>query len=211
MRIVYVEDNQMNLALVERVARVGGHHVTSFSNGEVALEALKTETCDLILMDIELEGKMDGTQVVKALRARGDKRPIIAVTAYAMTGDKDRIMASGCDEYLPKPVPIAQFIALLAKYDPNNVTPVAPPIAKTKGTAPLQPPSAVPAVSAPVIQSVLQSVADLPPVKKEEIKQPPALDLRPPGAMPPVVKPDAEADNKPVSSIGLSNSPSPGA
>lgn len=123
MRIMYVEDNMANLALIERVARMGGHQVVSYPSGEQALNALETDSCQLILMDIELEGDIDGVEVVKRLRARGDTRPVIAVTAYAMVGDMERILAAGCNEYLPKPVPIAQFLRLLAKYDPNNISP----------------------------------------------------------------------------------------
>ncbi|MCB9436382.1 MAG: response regulator [Anaerolineales bacterium] len=125
MRIMYVEDNQVNLALVERIARMGGHQIVSFPNGEDALKALETDPCELILMDIELEGQLDGVEVVKILRERGDKRPVIAVTAYAMVGDMERILEAGCNEYLPKPIPIAQFITLLAKYDPANEQPAS--------------------------------------------------------------------------------------
>lgn len=123
MRIMYVEDNQVNLALVERVARMGQHEVISFASGHEALEALQSDPTDIILMDIELEGELDGVEVVKKLRERGDKRPIIAVTAYAMVGDMERILEAGCDEYLPKPIPIAQLLKLLAKYDPTNLSP----------------------------------------------------------------------------------------
>lgn len=138
MRIMYVEDNQVNLALVERIARMGGHQIISFPNGEDALKALETDPCELILMDIELEGQLDGVEVVKILRERGDNRPVIAVTAYAMVGDMERILEAGCNEYLPKPIPIAQFITLLAKYDPANVQP-APSTEDTKPDAKAEP------------------------------------------------------------------------
>ena len=120
MRIMYVEDNAINLGLVRRIAKMGNHEVISHANGPDALKSLETEDVDLILMDIELEGEMDGIEVVKKLRERGDKRPIVAVTAYAMVGDKDRILAAGCNGYLPKPLPVAQFLQILAKYDPVN-------------------------------------------------------------------------------------------
>ncbi len=123
MRIMYVEDNAVNLELVRRIARLGGHEVVSYSNGKDALEALQTDSAHLILMDIQLEGEMDGIEVIKRLRARGDQRPIIAITAYAMRGDEERILGSGCNDYLPKPLPISQFITLLAKYDPTNIQP----------------------------------------------------------------------------------------
>lgn len=119
MRIMYVEDNAVNLGLVRRIAKMGNHEVISFSNGPDALKALETEPIDLILMDIELEGEMNGLEVVEILRERGDERPIVAVTAYAMAGDKERILAAGCNAYLPKPLPVAQFLNILAKYDPE--------------------------------------------------------------------------------------------
>lgn len=145
MRIMYVEDNQVNLALVERIARMGGHQIISFPNGEDALKALETDPCELILMDIELEGQLDGVEVVKILRERGDNRPVIAVTAYAMVGDMERILEAGCNEYLPKPIPIAQFITLLAKYDPANVQPTVvtddtKPVAKVEPVQTSTPP-----------------------------------------------------------------------
>lgn len=123
MRIMYVEDNMVNLALVQRIARMGGHEVVSYSDGVKALEALQDDDANLILMDIELDGELDGTEVVQKLRERGDKRPIVAVTAYAMAGDMERIMAAGCDGYLPKPVPIAELLEIIAKYDPENEQP----------------------------------------------------------------------------------------
>ena len=73
---------------------------------------------DLILLDIQLAGEMDGIGFAKAFRAKGRQEPIIAITAYAMTGDKERIIEAGCNEYLPKPLPIAEFLTMLAKYDP---------------------------------------------------------------------------------------------
>lgn len=169
MRIMYVEDNMVNLALVERVARMGGHTIVSFTNGVEALNALKTDKADLILMDIELEGALDGMEVTRQLRARGDKRPIIAVTAYAMRGDRERILESGCDAYLPKPIPIAEFLELLAQFDPANAKPEPvesadsdTPIIVRGGTAPLEPladtqPS--PAVSAPITPASATSAA----------------------------------------------------
>src|SRR5438552_3113217 len=117
MRIAYVEDNVANLALVERVARMNQHSIVSFSEGEVAIQELVRQKFDLILMDIELAGEMSGLQVVKQLRSEGIATPVIAVTAYAMMGDRERFIEAGCNDYLPKPLPIAEFLVLLARYD----------------------------------------------------------------------------------------------
>src|SRR5262245_48429097 len=110
MRIAYVEDNPTNLALVERVVTIGQHKITSYTEGEVAVQALTREKFDLILMDIELAGDISGLQVVKNLRAFGLKTPIVAVTAYAMLGDRDKCLEDGCDDYLPKPIQTMELV-----------------------------------------------------------------------------------------------------
>ncbi len=117
MRIAYVEDNPTNLALVERVAGMNQHVIVSYTEGEIALQELKREIFDLILMDVELAGDMGGLDVVRKLRAHGLQTPIVAVTAYAMMGDRDKCMEAGCTDYLSKPMPIPQLIALLNRYD----------------------------------------------------------------------------------------------
>lgn len=158
MRIAYVEDNPTNLALVERVASMNQHVIVSYTEGEIALEELKKQTFDLILMDVELAGDMGGLEVVRRLRAHGLQTPIIAVTAYAMIGDRDRCIEAGCTDYLSKPMPIPQLIALLNRYDeitkqpPTLITKPVPPelvVPKVETPKPAET-TAVPA-SAPVI------------------------------------------------------------
>src|SRR5215813_353779 len=117
MRIAYVEDNPTNLALVERVVSMGQHKITSYTEGEIAVQALTREKFELILMDIELAGDISGLQVVRNLRSFGLKTPIVAVTAYAMLGDRDKCLEAGCDDYLPKPIPVLDLVQLLARYD----------------------------------------------------------------------------------------------
>lgn len=117
MRIAYVEDNATNLSLVQRVANMNAHEVVNYTEGEVALNELSHQKFDLILMDVELAGEMNGLQVTRSLRARGLTTPIIAVTAYAMMGDREKCLEAGCNDYLPKPLPIAEFLMMLSKYD----------------------------------------------------------------------------------------------
>ena len=78
MRIAYVEDNAINLALVQRIAMMSGHVITSYTEGETALAALSQEIYDLIMMDVELAGELNGLQVVRALwlclSSRGESR-----------------------------------------------------------------------------------------------------------------------------------------
>ncbi|MCQ3930519.1 MAG: hypothetical protein DPW16_08655 [Chloroflexi bacterium] len=194
MRIMYVEDNAVNLELVRRIARLGGHDVVSFSNGKDALDALQTDTAHLILMDIQLEGEMDGIEVVKRMRARGDQRPVIAITAYAMRGDEERILGAGCNDYLPKPLPISQFITLLAKYDPSNLQPQAKPepavaAAQKPVTSQLTLPKTHPAVAASTATPAASAVPVAPAVPTATPTPPPAsatpaAPVTPPAALP---------------------------
>src|SRR5512140_1868540 len=122
MRIAYVEDNPTNLALVERICGMNHHAVVSYAEGEVAIQQLVREKFDLILMDVELAGEIGGLQVVRHLRRVGLKTPIVAgityaVTAYAVMGDRERCLEAGCNDYLPKPLPINELLLLLAKYE----------------------------------------------------------------------------------------------
>jgi two-component system cell cycle response regulator DivK len=117
MRILYVEDNEVNRALVERVVRARQYSIVFCDEGEGALAVLaKDPTIDLVLLDIELAGAISGLDVVRTLRDSNDKRPVVAITAYAMMGDRERILAAGCDQYLPKPLAIAELLALLDHY-----------------------------------------------------------------------------------------------
>ncbi len=118
MRILYAEDNEVNQALVERVLRAKKCSVVFREEGEGALEALANDPeIDLILLDIELAGSMTGLDVIRAMRARNDHRPVVAITAYAMMGDRERFLEAGCDQYLPKPLVITDLLNLLDEYE----------------------------------------------------------------------------------------------
>ena len=117
MRILYVEDNPANISLLQRIARMGGHDVAAYNDGEVALANFEQDKPDLILMDLQLAGALGGLDVVRKLRADGVTTPIIAVTAYAMVGDKERCMDAGCDGYLAKPLPVAELVETVQKYE----------------------------------------------------------------------------------------------
>jgi CheY-like chemotaxis protein len=117
IRILYVEDNQANVFLVKRVARMGNHEVVTLADGEQVLAQFDQLKPDLVLMDVQIEGEMDGLEVVRRLRQSGHTTPIIAVTAYAMVGDEERCMEAGCTAYLPKPLPIPRLVELFTHYD----------------------------------------------------------------------------------------------
>jgi two-component system, cell cycle response regulator DivK len=116
MRILYVEDNLANFSLVKRVARMGGHEVLSYIVGEDALTNFDRDQPDLVLMDLQLAGEMNGLEVVQKLRQAGHETPIIAVTAYAMVGDRDRCLEAGCNDYIAKPLPVPQLVDLFNQY-----------------------------------------------------------------------------------------------
>jgi two-component system cell cycle response regulator DivK len=117
MKIMYVEDNPANISLLQRIARMGGHEVINYTNGENALSNFAGDDPDLVLMDLQLEGRMSGLDIVKQLRERGFKTPIVAVTAYAMVGDRERCLEAGCDSYLSKPLPVAELVELVQTYE----------------------------------------------------------------------------------------------
>ena len=118
--VLVVEDNDMNMQLVEYLLEEGGYSIVKASSGEEALAITRDEAApapDLILMDIHLPG-MDGLSVVRQMKtdARTQRVPILALTAHAMRGDKDRFLDAGCDGYISKPIDVKTFIASIQNY-----------------------------------------------------------------------------------------------
>lgn len=118
--ILVVEDNDMNMQLVEFLLEEGGYRIVKATSGEEALAITRDGpgvAPDLILMDIHLPG-MDGLSVVRAIKAdeRTARIPILALTAHAMRGDKDRFLEAGCDGYISKPIDVKTFIASIERY-----------------------------------------------------------------------------------------------
>lgn len=118
MRILYAEDNQANIYFMRRLARVGHHEVINFIEGASVLRKFDQINPDLVLIDVQLSGTMNGLEVVRKLRQRGVETPIIAVTAYATPDAEARCLAAGCNDYLAKPLPHERLIELFRKYDP---------------------------------------------------------------------------------------------
>ena len=117
--ILVVEDNDMNMQLVEFLLEEGGYTIVKATSGEEALALTRDSEAapDLILMDIHLPG-MDGLSVVRAMKenARTARIPILALTAHAMRGDRDRFLEAGCDGYLSKPIDVKTFLASIERY-----------------------------------------------------------------------------------------------
>jgi CheY-like chemotaxis protein len=119
-RILVVEDNDMNMQLVEFLLEEGGYAIVKATSGEEALALTRdasTPAPDLILMDIHLPG-MDGLSVVRAMKedTRTQRIPILALTAHAMRGDKDRFLDAGCDGYISKPIDVKTFLSSIESY-----------------------------------------------------------------------------------------------
>lgn len=115
--VLVVEDNEMNMQLVEYLLEEGGYGILKATSGEDALEEAKKKLPDLILMDIHLPG-MDGLAVVRQLKddPRTAAVPVLALTAHAMRGDRDRFLQAGCDGYISKPIDVATFIPSISPY-----------------------------------------------------------------------------------------------
>ena len=118
--ILVVEDNDENWDMLSRRLQRRGYLVVHAADGQQAVELAACETPDLILMDVSLP-VMDGLEATRRIRARAQTQtiPIIALTAHAMSGDRERALAAGCDDYHAKPVELprllAQMEALLAR------------------------------------------------------------------------------------------------
>jgi two-component system, sensor histidine kinase and response regulator len=115
LHILLVEDNAVNRELTTRILSKRGHIVTVAINGKLALEALEGQAFDLILMDVQMP-KMDGLQATAAIRklecSTGTHIPIIAMTAHAMKGDRERCLQAGMDAYVSKPVQADELLKL---------------------------------------------------------------------------------------------------
>jgi two-component system cell cycle response regulator DivK len=104
-RILVVEDNPLNLKLIRDVLEFAGYHVSAAETGEDGIAAAAAEAPDLVLMDIQLPG-IDGAETLLRLRngVLAKDVPVIAVTAFAMSGDRERAALAGFDGYLEKPI-----------------------------------------------------------------------------------------------------------
>lgn len=116
-KILVVEDNPVNLELFTDLLNFGGYECLNTSNGENVLEISKKENPDLILLDIQLPG-IDGVTVVKGLRSHESTKHIkvIALTAYAMKGDREMFLQEGFDGYISKPVTMKEFLEAVSGF-----------------------------------------------------------------------------------------------
>jgi CheY-like chemotaxis protein len=116
LKILLAEDNRVNQLLATRLLEKGGHTVVLVETGTAALEALGKQSFDLVLMDVQMP-EMDGLQATASVRLQeestGKHIPIVAMTAHAMVGDKDRCLQAGMDAYISKPLSVKDLFATI--------------------------------------------------------------------------------------------------
>jgi two-component system cell cycle response regulator DivK len=117
VKVLVVEDNVVNQKLARTLLALAGFEVQVADGGAAALEMLAAFHPRVILTDIQMPG-MDGLELTRIIKGREDLRDVrvVALTAYAMRGDKDRFLAAGCDGYIPKPIDVKTFAQTVADY-----------------------------------------------------------------------------------------------
>ncbi len=117
MTVLLVEDNEKNMKLLRDVLWAKGYRTLEATSGEAAVELAGEQQPLLVLMDVQLPG-IDGVQTLRRLRSdpRTAGTPVVALTAQAMHGDRERFLAVGFDGYLSKPVDLAELLALVAGF-----------------------------------------------------------------------------------------------
>jgi two-component system cell cycle response regulator DivK len=115
--VLIVEDNELNMKLFHDLLEAHGYATVGTRNGVEAIELARSHRPDLILMDIQLP-EVSGLEVTKWIKDDPDLNaiPVIAVTAFAMKGDEERIRQGGCEAYLSKPISVAKFMETIRHF-----------------------------------------------------------------------------------------------
>ncbi len=115
--VMIVEDNELNMKLFNDLLEANGYRTIKTRNGLEALDLARAHRPDLILMDIQLP-EVSGLEVTKWLKEDDELHviPVIAVTAFAMKGDEERIRQGGCEAYISKPISVAKFVETVKTY-----------------------------------------------------------------------------------------------
>jgi two-component system, cell cycle response regulator DivK len=126
-RILVVEDSANNTYLMTYLLQAHTHTVTAAASGEQALDLARASCPDLVVMDLQLPG-IDGCQTLAAMRAEPElcDVPVVAVTSFALVGDRDRILDAGFDHYLAKPIDPVTFTDEIEGYLPQPLRSSAP-------------------------------------------------------------------------------------
>jgi signal transduction histidine kinase/DNA-binding response OmpR family regulator/ligand-binding sensor domain-containing protein len=123
LRILLAEDNAVNQRVAQRMLQKMGHEVVLAVNGRTAVEAMTQGQFDLVLMDVQMP-EMDGFEATSAIRAletelRRDSTPVVAMTAHAMSGDRELCLSAGMNDYLAKPIDVVALSAVIEKFCSN--------------------------------------------------------------------------------------------
>jgi two-component system, cell cycle response regulator DivK len=115
--VLIVEDNELNMKLFHDLLEAHGYNTVQTRNGVEVMNLARTHRPDLILMDIQLP-EVSGLEVTRWLKDDEELRtiPVIAITAFAMKGDEERIREGGCEAYLSKPISVAKFLETVRTY-----------------------------------------------------------------------------------------------
>jgi len=116
-KVLVVEDNELNMKLFHDLLEAHGYQTVQTRNGNEVLDLARSEKPDLILMDIQLP-EVSGLDVTRWLKSDAELKniPVIAVTAFAMKGDEQKIREGGCEDYISKPISVTGFIETIQKY-----------------------------------------------------------------------------------------------
>jgi two-component system, cell cycle response regulator DivK len=115
--VLIVEDNELNMKLFRDLLEAHGYQTAGTSNGYEALDLVRKLRPDLVLMDIQLP-QVSGLEVTRWIKDDPELRriPVVAVTAFAMKGDEERIREGGCEAYLSKPISVGKFIETVRRF-----------------------------------------------------------------------------------------------
>lgn len=116
-KVMIVEDNELNMKLFDDLLGAHGYQTVKTRDGRQVLELARSHNPDLIIMDIQLP-EVSGLEVTQWLKADPVLKaiPVIAVTAFAMKGDEEKIRQGGCEDYVSKPISITDFMKVVQKY-----------------------------------------------------------------------------------------------
>ena len=115
--ILIVEDHELNMKLFNDLLQARGYETLQSTDGSDVLDIAREQNPDLIIMDIQLPER-SGLELTKDLKADDDLKhiPVVAVTAFAMKGDEEKILEGGCDDYIAKPISVPQFLETVKKH-----------------------------------------------------------------------------------------------
>lgn len=155
LRILLAEDNAINQEIAKETLQQAGHVVAIAVNGKAAVEAVRTDSYDVVLMDIHMP-EMDGIEATRAIRnlpGEISRIPVIALTANAMVGDRERYIAAGLNDYASKPFDAAKLLAAIqrcVRAPARGANPTTEPTLAKNSPATAMPPGLDPAIADPL-------------------------------------------------------------